>query len=329
MGILAKARVIAFATACLLSSTAVRAGDVVVYSSNNSATIDAVVGLVAKNAPDLKIDIVRGKTGALLKRIDAESANPRSDIFWSGGFATLGAFQNQFQAHTSTATGKLPASMLGPDNLWVGTNVHVMVLMVNERQLKGLPSPTTWTDLFDPKWKGKVIMGDPEKSSSTYAQLYGIYKMFGRGGMAKLAASVINTGSSSNVYKSVAAGEFPVGITMEYSAQAYVAGGQKEIKLVYPSEGTFLSPEGMAMVKGAKNKNKAKQLMDFLASPQVQKAVFVATYRRPAHEGVDVSAIAGLPRMKDLKVFDYDQIKAAKERADVIKIWKEVIKEVR
>jgi iron(III) transport system substrate-binding protein len=41
-----------------------------------------------------------------------------------------------------------------------------------------------------------------------------------------------------------------VGITIESSAYEFVVGGQKEIKLVYPSEGTYLGAEGMFIIKG-------------------------------------------------------------------------------
>ena len=60
------------------------------------------------------------------------------------------------------------------------------------------------------------------------------------------------TASSGTTYKGVAAGEYAAGMTLEYAAQEYVAGGQKEIRLVYPAEGSYLAPEGMFIIKGAK-----------------------------------------------------------------------------
>lgn len=310
-----------FATAALLVNAAV-AQNVVIYSGNNTASVDAVVTAVSKKMPDLKVSVVGGKTGSLLQRIKAESQNPQSDVFWSAGFATLGAFSDSFQPHTSATTKALPASMIGPNGLWTGTNTHVMVLMVNERQLRGLPAPKTWSDVFDSKWKGKLVMGNPEKSSSTYAQVYGLYQTFGQKGLDALAKVVTNVNSTSQVYKSVAAGEFAVGITMEYAAHAYVDGGQKEIKLVYPTEGTYLSPEGMGMIKDAKNAAAAAKLMDLLASPELQEAVFRTTFRRPVSTKVDVTAIAGLPKMADIKIIELDQLKAAKDRNEVIAAWK-------
>jgi iron(III) transport system substrate-binding protein len=235
----------------------------VLYASNNSAAVDALLKVVGDAAPDLEVEVVRGATGALLKRIEAEAAAPKADLFWSAGFPTLAAY-------------------------------------------------------------GQVVIGDPANSSSAYAQIYGLYQLFGREGLEKLARNAVVTGSSSNVYQSVAAGEFAAGITMEYSAQAYVAGGQSEIRLVYPAEGTFLSPEGMAVVKGAPHPQAAQRLLDIMASDAAQAAIFAATWRRPANDRVDVTAIAGLPRLADLKVIAVDQDAAARDRDRVLAIWQEV-----
>jgi len=313
----------------LIFTVGSHAADVVIYSPNNTASIESVSEIIKQKLPNLDVAIVRGKTGGLMKRIEAERGNPLGDIFWSAGFATLGSYRQNFEPYKAPSAKGMPASLIGPDNLWVGSNVHVMVLMINERQLKGMTAPKTWSDLYDPKWKGKIVMGDPTRSSSTYAQLYGIHKVFGREGMKKLATNVVNVKSTSQVYKSVAAGEFAIGITMEYAAYEYVAGGQKEIKLVYPTEGTFLSPEGSILVKGTKHSANAKKVINLLASADLQEALFLKTYRRPAHPGVDVNALAGLPKMSDIKIIEYDQLQASADRKDVLKVWTDILKEIR
>ena len=315
-------RIVTTAAVTLAMTGVVAAKDVVVYSGNNTASVEAVVNVAKEKMPDMNVSVVAGKTGGLLQRIQAESGNAQADIFWSAGFATLGAYSEVFQSYSSETTKALPESMIGPDSLWTGTNTHVMVLMVNERQLRNMEAPTTWSDIFDEKWKGKLVMGDPEKSSSTYAQVHGLYKTFGQEGLNALAKVATNTNSTSQVYKSVAAGEFPVGITMEYAAHAYVDGGQKEIKLVYPTEGTYLSPEGMGMVANAPNSEAAGKFMDLLASPELQEAVFRATFRRPVSTAVDVTAIAGLPAMSDIKVIEIDQLQASKDREEVLAAWR-------
>jgi len=314
--------VTAFFAGSALSSA--QANDTVtLYASNNTAAVDALLGVVAEAAPDLKVQVVSASTGALLTRIEAEADKPQADVFWSAGFSTMASYKDHFQPHKTKAG--LPADMVGQDNLWNGSNVHVMVLMVNNRQLGSLAEPKTWSDIFEPEWKGKFVFGDPVNSSSAYAQLFGLYKLFGRDGLEKLARNAVIVGSSSSTYKAPAAGEYPVGITMEYSAQAYIAGGQKGIALVYPSEGTFMSPEGMAIVKGAPHAAGAARLMDIMASEKAQSAIFKATYRRPANLKVDVKALSGLPALPDIKIAEIDQNEAAAQRDAVIGIWKEIL----
>jgi hypothetical protein len=86
----------------------------------------------------------------------------------------------------------------------------------------------------------------------------------------KVARNSFIVGTTSAAYEGVAKGEFAVAVTMEYAACEYVAGGLKEIQLVYPAEGTFRSPEGMAFIKGGKNPQGARKLYEFLASKAVQ-----------------------------------------------------------
>lgn len=296
---------------------------VTLYASNNSAAVDALLGVVAEVAPELDVQVVSASTGSLLNRIEAEADRPQADVLWSAGFSTLSSYQDYFAPHETDAG--LPADMVGEDNLWNGSNVHVMVLMVNERQLRGLPQPETWSDLFEPEWEGKFVFGDPANSSSAYAQLFGLYTLFGREGLEKLARNAVIVGSSSSTYTAPAAGEYPVGITMEYSAHAYVAGGQEEIQLVYPSEGTFLSPEGMAILKGAPNAEAAAQLLDVMASEEAQAAIFEVTYRRPANLSVDVEAIAGLPPMEAIEIVEIDQNEAAASREELIALWQDIL----
>ena len=143
------------AALALIGSVAIaQAQTAVLYSSNNTETIEIALSVAKKKMPSLKVQQVTGGTGALMKRIQAEAKNPQGDILWSGGFGTLGAYKELMEPYKSPDLAAIPAEFRGPDNLWVGTNVHLMVIMVNEKQLKGLPVPKTWSDLMKPEWKG-------------------------------------------------------------------------------------------------------------------------------------------------------------------------------
>lgn len=294
---------------------------VVLYSSNNTETIETALNVVKKKAPSLNVQQVTGGTGSLMKRIQAEAKNPRGDVLWSGGFGTLGAYKEFLEPYKAPEITAIPAEFRGPNDLWVGTNLHVMVLMVNERQLKGLAAPKTWSDLMKPEWKGKFAITDPSKSATAYMLVYGLLKQFGKDGLEKIAANAVVTSSSGTTYKGVAAGEYAVGLTIEYAAQEYVAGGQKEIKLVYPSEGSYLAPEGMFIVKGAKNMAAAKTLYNELMSKEVQEAQLVKNFRRPTRTDIAVSKLTSLPDLKSIKIFPLDQDKASAEYEQLVALW--------
>lgn len=310
----------------LLCGQAALAAEAVIYTSNNVQVIDTATDIARKVTPDLTIQKVTSGTGALMKRIEAESKNPLGDVVWGAGFGTMAAFKQNFQAYQSPQAKDIPASFQGPDQLWSGTNAHVMIIMVNTKQLKGAEAPKSWSDLFDPKWKGKVIVGDPATSGSAYDQIYGIHQLYGSEGLNKLAANVDVSKSSGQVYKSVANGEYPIGITMEYAAYAYIAGGQKEVQIVYPADGAFVAPEAVAIIKNPKNGAKAAQeLYDVLLSKEVQEAELVQNFRRPSRADIDVAALTKLPNLSDFKVEATDPLESAAQYDAIIGSWKQAI----
>lgn len=308
---------------CLTIKTA-SAGDVVLYSSNNVETVNRVVDLFTKENPGIKVSVVRAGTGALMQRIKAEAANPLGDIFWSGGLSTIGEFRGQLEPYQSAQANAVPAQYRGPDGLWLGTNTHVTVLMANLRQVPAGQLPKGWADLADPKWKGKIVITDPERSSASYVALYGLQKLLGKDILAKVVRNAIIVGTTSAAYEGVAKGEFAVAVTMEYAAYEYAAGGLKEIKLVYPTEGTFLSPEGMAMIKGAKHPAEARQLYEFLASKRVQTEVFKSAYRRPLRTDIDVSKLSDLPALGGVKVIPLDDAQMGMSRTEFLTQWRQI-----
>lgn len=312
-----------------LAASLAQAQTVVLYSSNNTETIETALNVVKQKNPSLTVQQVTGGTGSLMKRIQAESKNPRGDVLWSGGFGTLGAYKELLEPYKAPDLAAIPAEFRGPNNLWVGTNLHVMVLMVNERQLKGLAAPKTWSDLMKPEWKGKFAITDPSKSATAYMLVYGLLKQFGKDGLEKIATNAVVTSSSGTTYKGVAAGEYPVGLTIEYAAQEYVAGGQKEIKLVYPAEGSYLAPEGMFIIKGAKNMEAAKTLYNGLMSKEAQETLLVKNFRRPTRTDVAVSKLTSLPDLKAIKIFPLDQEQASQEYEQLVALWNLAVSKAR
>jgi iron(III) transport system substrate-binding protein len=296
-------------------------GSVVIYTSNNQQAFEAVVETAAKRMPGVKFSAITGGSGQLLRRLEAEGSKPQGDVFWSTSANTLGAFTSLLEPYRSPELAAIPKALQHPQGLWSAANVHVVVAMVNRNQLGGVPLPKTWADLLDPRLKGKVIIADPANSSTALTILWGVDKMLGADGLKRLAANVKVTSAAATVLRSVGQGEFAVGLTFESNAYAYVAGGQKEISLVYPADGTFTTAEYLALVKGAPAGALARRACDLLLSKEAQTELLLAAYRRPARSDIDVSQHVQLPAMASIKVFPFDEDEAAAKRGEFLKRW--------
>jgi iron(III) transport system substrate-binding protein len=299
------------------------AKEVVLYSSNQSDLIDQVSQGFEKKT-GIKVSAVRMGTGEAMKRIQAEKDNPLGDLFWSGDIAVLDAAKKFFMPYKSSEAKVLPPQYIEKDNLWTATNVHIMIIMYNKKLVSEQEKPQAWADVLNPKWKGKVVMANPEKSGSAYAKVYGMYKLFGWDGLKKLIANAKILDSASLIWKGTAEGEYPLGMTIEYAAYRYIAGGSKDVGIIYPQEGAFAAPEGTGMIKNCKHPEETKAFVDYLLSKEVEREVFEKHYRRPARP--DVVASVGLPKISDIKLFKgFDPIESSALEKDILKQWKEII----
>jgi iron(III) transport system substrate-binding protein len=298
-----------------------QSGGVVVYTSNNQQAVQAITDVARKALPNVKFNFITGGSGVLLKRMETEASSAQADIFWSSSANTLGAFKAVFEPYKSPETSKIPAALAHPQNLWAASNIHLVVAMLNLRQLGGNPAPKTWRDLLEPRWKGKIIIADPANSSTAYTILWGVKAMLGSAALGKLAANVVVTPGAANVLRSVAQGEYAVGLTFESNAYAYPAGGQKEIKLLYPEDGTFTTPEFIALAKGAPNGALARRAYDHILSKNVQIALLENAFRRPSRTDIDVSQYADLPNLSSIKVFTLNEEDAAAKRKEFLDEW--------
>ena len=303
--------------------SAALAAEVVLYSSNQPELLDMVAQGFEKKS-GTKVTVVRLGTGEAMKRIAAEKANPLCDIFWSGDVAVLDAAKANFASYDSPEAKDLPASYVDKDKKWTSSNTHLMIIMVNTDLVKPEEMPKTWADILKPEWKDKVVMANPQKSGSAYAQVYGIYKIYGWDGLTKLIDNAKILDSSSLVYKGTAEGEFAAAITMEYAAYRYVAGGATNVKIVYPEDGVIAAPEGGAIIAGAKHEKEAQAFLDYLISRDTVSEIYQKYYRRPAR--LDAVKIEGLPGVDEINILkDFDPAEANTLEKELLSKWRTLV----
>ncbi|MBZ7926642.1 extracellular solute-binding protein [Ensifer adhaerens] len=305
--------------ACLAATGANAAGPVI-YTTNPIPAVEAVQAVIQEKA-GLSTGIITGGSGVLLRRVEAEKAAPQGDVFWSSSANTMGAFKEVLEPYSSPELEAVPKELRVADDYFQPANVHVVTLMVNADQLNGATAPTDWKDLADPAWKGRIILPDPANSSTGYTIVWGLSKLLDGPTYKALVSNLVVSSSSSAVPKGVAMGEYAAGITFETNSYSYVDGGQTEISIVYPSSGTFTTPEYAALIKGAPAGEAARKAIDALLSREAQIELLKVAFRRPSRTDIQVSDYVKLPELASIKVFRIDEEEAARGRDAFLTEW--------
>lgn len=302
---------------------------VTVYSPHPADPLNAGVKEFQEKT-GITVDLVAAGTGELLKRIQAESSNPQCDVFWGGGADSLAAYSKYLDKFTPADINNIDKNYVSTDGLWTGESPLPMILMYNKKLLSANDVPKGWADLTNPKLKGKIAYADPAKSGSAYTILCTMLTAFGKDDgkgwdfikkfVANLDGKVL--GSSGDVYKKVADGEYAVGLTLEKEAIQYVNAGA-DVGIVYPSEGTSAVPDGIAIIKGCKNRENAEAFANFVLSKECQTMMANDFSRRGVR--TDTPVPKGLPAMKDVKLVNYDFSWASSQKTQIMDKWKEVV----
>jgi iron(III) transport system substrate-binding protein len=155
-----------FAAAALVGGTVLFQAHAqpVVYTSTDQEYAEVVLK-EAEAAIGQKVtavfDAEASKTVGLERRLAAEKSKPKADIFWNSEFLRTHRLDKQgLLAATALDKGfNLPASVVTPHS--VGFGIRGRVLAVHTPSVPEADRPKRIEDLADPRWKGKVAIGQP------------------------------------------------------------------------------------------------------------------------------------------------------------------------
>lgn len=299
-----------------------------VYSPHPAETINLIVKEF-KEKTGIEVDVVAAGTGELLKRVESEDGRPLGDVLWGGGAESLASYAQYFEAYKSPELENIDAKYYDKDYRWIGESPLPMVIMYNTNLVSEEDAPKGWSDILNPKFKGQIAMADPAKSGSAYTIMATMVEAYGQGETgwkfirdfyANLNGKILT--SSSGVYKGVGDGEYAIGLTLEKEAIKYVLSGAP-VKVVYPSEGTSAVPDGVAIIKDAKNMDNAKKFVDFVLSKDAQEIMSKELSRRSIRN--DAKAPEGLEALDTIKLVNYDFNWAAEEKDANLQKWKDIV----
>jgi iron(III) transport system substrate-binding protein len=208
----------------------------------------------------------------------------------------------------------VPDGVKDPDGYHVAQRLNVMSTYVRDDKLPAADRPKSWTDLVNPKYKGKMVMADPSFSSLLVTIVGMLAKEHGWRYFEKLRANdIMLVQGNQQVADMVKRGERSIAIAAD---GAYMGDSKKQglpVSILYQEDGAFVIPSPSSVVKGSPNPNAAKAFADFMLTKDVQE-LFTHEYLYSAR--TDVAGPPGNPPLASIRMHavDYDYIEAEGNR---------------
>ena len=284
-----------------------------------------------EKATGIKVNFVRFSSGEALARLIAEKNTPRVDVLFGGPVETFaaGIKEGIFEPYKPAAFAALPARFKAADGSWVAIADDPLVFMTNAKFLKdnNLKPPASWEDLLHPAYKNMLQMADARTSGTAVTRIFSVLEVYGRD-ETKAFDYMKKERKQVQLYtKSGGGGTLPVGLgqaaggiffivdALDTKAKGY------DVVISFPKEGIGTSAEAIALIKGAKNADAGKKLIDWASSPAMQK--LYAPHKInfvPAHPDVKTEAsLADV--LKGAKIFPIDDAYAGANRKRIVDRW--------
>lgn len=327
---------IAFAAALIAvapHASAKAQGSLIVYCS---VLIDwcNLMSAEFERATRVKVTINQKGSGEMFAQIRAEAANPKGDIWWGGTgdpflqAAEQGLLEPYRPAYINDLHDWAVRQYALSQNMVGGFYTSAIGFGFNTDVLKKkkLPEPKCWADLIKPEYKGEIEISHPATSGTAYTIIAGLVQQMGEDQafeyLKKLHRNVTSyTRSGQAQAPNVAKGEVAIGVSFIFGFERWRY-DKFPVKTAAPCEGTGYEIGGIALVKGARNKENAKRYYDWLMSPAGQAIGGKAgSLQSPANKTFKPDP--RIPSMADVKLirYDFEKYGKAAERKRLIDRW--------
>jgi iron(III) transport system substrate-binding protein len=303
----------------------------------------SLMSTVYAKTTGVKVNMTAKGSGEALAQLNAEKANPKTDI-WFGGTGDphlqaaeqnltleykspqLSALYPWAQKQAADSKFRTVGVYLGP--LGFGYNTELLAK-------KKVAPPTSWADLLKPEFKGEIQMANAASSGTSYTVIATLVQLMGEDQafdyMKKLHKNVSTyTRSGVAPAKAVARGETAVSISFVHDVTTEATQGFPAAS-VTPSEGTGAEIGSMSIVKDGPNTEAAKKFYEWALTPGGQQFGLAAKqFQLPSHAKVPVDPRMTNPSKIKLINYDYAKYGASAERRRLIAKWeKEVFNQPR
>ena len=283
-----------------VAAQAAQTNEVVVYSSRSHYGAEHVFEQFTK-ATGIAVRFFNGNNNEVIERLRAEGERTTADVLLTvdAGNLWYAASLGLLQPVSSTVlTANVPAHLRDPEHRWFAIAVRARTIMYSTERVK--PSDlSTYAGLGDSKWKGRLCL---RTSTATYNQslLASFIRLHGETDVERMvrawvANDPVYINGDTQILEAIAAGRCDVGITNTYYLGRLLGRTPNlPVRPFWPDQsgdGVHVNISGGGVVKWARNRDNAVRLLEYLSTPDAQRALSHASFEYPANPSVAPLAV--------------------------------------
>ncbi len=166
----------------------------------------------------------------------------------------------------------LPAEFYDQDHVLLPLYINIYGMLIHTALVKRDQEPKSWSDLLDPRWKGKILIDDPRGAGGGNFWFTVLYRSLGRSYLEALAKQEPQFRPQYlETEKALARGEYPIYLPAMAGSMARLKGAP--VKWIAPSEGSTYALISEAVVKNAPHPTAARLWANFQIGPEAQRAL--------------------------------------------------------
>lgn len=260
--------------------------EVNVYSARGEDLIKPALDTFTEQT-GIKVNLITESADALIRRIELEGANSPADVLLTVDAGRLFRAKEAgilASLKSPILTQRIPSAYRDPDNQWFGLSLRSRVIMFDKSRVSA-EEISSYEDLADPKWKGEICI---RSSGNIYNQslLASLIEHHGEEATEVWAEALVSNmarrpqGGDRDQIRAAVAGQCKLAVANTY----YLAGMlnsdvdtdvevAQKIGVLWPNQdnrGAHMNVSGAGLIKGSKNVEEARQLIEFLSDDYAQ-----------------------------------------------------------
>ena len=253
----------------------------------------------------IKVNVVSGKAGKLMKRLIKDGENSFADVILTTNVARLekakqlGLLQ---PANSEFLSKAVPAELRDPEGYWFGISLRARAIFYAKDRVDP-KTINTYADLIDAKWKGRVCS---RKGGHIYnrAMIASFIDRFGeewtQNWVNKLVENLAMrpTGGDRDQLRNIKKGACDIALANSYYFGMMSQSSKQQDRQVYNSVGVIwpdqsqfgshVNISGAAITNAAKNKVNAQTFIEYLLMEEAQAIYSEINHEYPVRADIEV-----------------------------------------